>query len=411
MPKRIDPTTCPAWLTPKADCTGFDEIQTHVAIVRQIYQLAREGQGSIAITARFIAEGVQPIGGKANRWCRQYVSAILSSRTVLGEYQPHVMRDDKRVPEGPVVEGYFPAIITLEEWHATRFAVESRRNQRGPRGERIRNLFTGILFDARDHRTMNVRSKGQGRRLPYLVSSGAVNGESGSTYISFPYEVFENSFLLWLQKDLVEQLVSPGRNGQEAEIAAKTAELTDLTDRIEKTKQRIDNGSDYEDMLDMLDRLSARKEAAIAELERLSREQTCRPAETLGEARSLWALMAEATPDELLDLRTRLKARINALVKKIWILVEGPRKDRWATVQLFLRSGTWSMYTVRQRTTPPGAALMGPGGPEELLPPDLDLRKWREQPTKRTFPPTGIVLTKYGRSKLASQDGPTSEEE
>jgi DNA invertase Pin-like site-specific DNA recombinase len=389
---------CPAWFRPTQDRSGFEAVPEAADTIRLIYQMAREGQPTRAITASLNQRSVPPVGGKAGRWSHAYVTKILSSRTVIGEKQPHVMQDGKPVAEGPPISNYYPAIISEAEWHATRGAVERRRNQRGPRGKRIRNLFTGLLFDARDGKTMHVASGGSNQESPYLVSSGARYGEQGSTYLSMPYETLEGWILRWLRKDLVDDLLRQGPDEHDAQITELTGKLTDLDWRLSQTRQRIKTARHPEPLYILLDELAEEQKVASAALERLKQEQSCHHAETLGEARSISALLREAGPDELLDLRTRLKGQLRALVREIWVLIDGPRGGRWATVQIHFRRGTWSQFTA---TMGVNCALQGPGGPEELLPGERDLRKWRTLKKKPTFGPNaGMVWSIAGQERL-----------
>src|SRR5262249_31900936 len=132
----------PAWLTVEGDKFIVDKAKA--AVVRRIYRMAASGYGLGAITKRLNAAKVEPIA-RADYWARSYVNKLLSSKATLGEYQPHTRRNGKRrAPEGDPVRDYFPAIITEDEWHAARAALQQRRHKGGrPAAKRI-NLFSGL---------------------------------------------------------------------------------------------------------------------------------------------------------------------------------------------------------------------------------------------------------------------------
>jgi DNA invertase Pin-like site-specific DNA recombinase len=377
---------CPAWLRLKADGSGFEMIPAAVAAVRRIYKLARAGFGSMQIIHKLNEESVHPFGGKKPDWCRAYITSILRTRTVLGEYQPHVMRDGKRVPEGKPVPNYFPAVISEADWYATRRVVEGRRYQRGPCTKRIRSLFTGIIFDARDGCTMHVRLKGWHRRVPYLVSSGRVNRKQKGQSFYIPYDLIEKWFLRLLHKDLTAELLPDQPEGKAVEIARLTEKLMDLDRRIQKVQKAVEEEPDYESLIATLRGLEKRKKATSAELEKVRQEQAHSDAETFGEALNLHAAMRACPPEQLVDLRTQLKARIRSLVESIWVLINGDRKGKLVTMQIFLRNGNCLHFTGEHpdRDMCMGIYLCQ----SSALDPNYDLRRWRHVAEKPAFKST-----------------------
>ncbi|MCI0460212.1 MAG: recombinase family protein [Gemmataceae bacterium] len=398
---------CPAWLRLKEDRTGFEPIPDAVAAVLRVHALARDGHGVQQITRQLREEGIAPIAGKADGWRGSYVGKLLRTRAVLGEYQPYVVQDGKLVPHGQPVPNYFPAIMSEAEWLATRRAVELRLNQRGPRGKGVRNLFTGILFDARDGCSMVIKWRGHQSPTTYLISSGAWKRENDSPGFTFPYGLIEEWTLEFLSRDLVDALVQEGRRGKASQIAALTGKLTDLDARIRAGKKVADTARDAESVLEKLAQWDEVKKATSEALQQLQQEQTCNHAQTLGEARTLRQHMAEATREELPDLRTRLKARIRSLIHEIWVLAEGERGDRRATVQLFFMSGRCLRFTIqRDDRSGPGYALgaqYAVGGQADKLRPEEDLRQWRHLSTPPTFRPAAmkLLLTQAGIEEVA----------
>jgi DNA invertase Pin-like site-specific DNA recombinase len=167
----------PCWL--RVVDGEWEVIEDAAAAIRRIYRLAVQGHGLGVITKKLNVESVPPIGkGKSasEYWARSYVAKILKNRAVVGEYQPYKGRGKKRKPDGPPIPGYYPAIIEEQQWYAARAALTSRRGKAGrPAKERI-NVFTGLLFDARDGGTLQMMNKGQEGRRP---TAGELQGCAG----------------------------------------------------------------------------------------------------------------------------------------------------------------------------------------------------------------------------------------
>src|SRR5262249_29173980 len=125
--------TLPGWL--RLDKDGRPEIVPgRDDTVRRVFEMAANGAGAIRITRTLDAEGHKPFGSREHyvdphgskrtrrvggsygngKWSKDNVGRLLRDRRLLGEYQP--MKGRK--PDGPPVEGIFPAVITEDEWHA-----------------------------------------------------------------------------------------------------------------------------------------------------------------------------------------------------------------------------------------------------------------------------------------------------
>src|SRR5262249_26343375 len=139
-------------------------------------------------------------------WTDSYVGSLLRNKAVTGEFQPHVMKmvpvnpsepdgpmTLKRVPHGEPVKGYFPVIITEQQWHAVRQAVKGRGKELGRKGVGVANLFTGLFRDARDGEMLHLCYTGSSRKnnTRVLLSYGVRSGVSGTPRLPFPYDFVE----------------------------------------------------------------------------------------------------------------------------------------------------------------------------------------------------------------------------
>jgi DNA invertase Pin-like site-specific DNA recombinase len=137
--KRVITRRVPAWCRVEGDKEKIVVHGPSAKVVQMIYRWAREGYGIYAIYRRLHAEKIPPITSAIKkkkigkvippRWTVRYIHNILTARTVLGEYQPRRVRKRGHQPEGDPIPGYYPAIITPDEFDAARGARLSRRNR------------------------------------------------------------------------------------------------------------------------------------------------------------------------------------------------------------------------------------------------------------------------------------------
>jgi hypothetical protein len=147
-------------------------------------------------------QGTRPIANNIRKekltdfWSRSYVAKILADKAVTGEYQPHVMKDGKRVPHGDPRPDYFPEVIPQKQRYAVRQAVKERGKKLGPKGVGVASLFTSLIRDARDGETMHLCYSGSSRKnnTRVLVSSGCRNGKPGSVYLPFAHDFLRRLF-------------------------------------------------------------------------------------------------------------------------------------------------------------------------------------------------------------------------
>jgi DNA invertase Pin-like site-specific DNA recombinase len=363
----------PAWLALSPDRKRWEPVPERVQAVRRIFQLAREGNGTQRIAAALNRDGIRPMGRGA-KWQVSYVWLILRNRAVLGEYQPHLVEDGKRVPAGSPVPNYFPAVLTEEEFYQAQAAVEGRKLARGRRGRHVRNLFTGVLRDARDGQTMVLVTESDSNRSTRLISSGARDGRPGSTYTTFPYDAFEGAFLR-LVKELKPADVLPpkARRNGETEVADLSGRLAALEYKLQAVKKRVLAEDDTEALLDIASALEREKKGVAARLEKAREESASAPAENLGEAQALVGLLDRAEGEGRADLRTKIKARVRQLVSEAWALVVTRESDRLCALQLWLADGKRRRDLLIHAKT--GGWWQALSLVDVALPGDLDLRR------------------------------------
>jgi DNA invertase Pin-like site-specific DNA recombinase len=329
--------TAPAWL--KLTDGKWEVLDKAAAAVRRVFRLAVEGHGVGAIAKKLNAEGVPPIG-RAGAWLRPYVAKVLRSRAAVGEYEPHARQGKKRVPDGDPVPGYYPAVITEQEWDAARGALASRRGKGGRPGKALVNLFAGIIFDARDGGPLQLRDRGAGRRL---VSYRHTQGVPGACPSSFPLDAFEQSILSCLKEIDPREVLPKGKDDARDKVLTLAGRLAGLEGEVEKVKARV--LARYTDALaDVLEKLEARKAKLVEELAQARQEAANPLTEQWGGLASLLDTLANA-PD-VDEARTRLRAALRRVLTGVWCLFVSRGALRCCVAQCWFRGDGSRDYLV-----------------------------------------------------------------
>jgi DNA invertase Pin-like site-specific DNA recombinase len=368
----------PAWLRVSGGRFVLDEAKA--ATVRRVYRMAAQGHGLGAIAKRLNAEGVPPVG-PADHWPRSYVAKLLTSRAPMGEYQPHTRRGGgPRRPEGAPIPGYFPAVVTEEEWHAARAALASRRKAGGRPSPRL-NLFTGLVRDARDGGTLCQRDCGKKGGGKLLVSYRARNGAKGALHVSFPLQTFEEAILSLLREIDPRELL-PRSDGAADRVLTLAGRVADYEARIEKVKAQLVDGGDIAPLADVLRTLDAKRAAAAEELAEAQRAAASPLSAAWGDCCNLLAALGAA--EDQADARARLRGALRRVAEGMWCLFVARGAQRLAAVQVYFRGGARRDYLILHRPATGGAVGTRPARwrawslADVAGPGDLDLRKRKD---------------------------------
>jgi DNA invertase Pin-like site-specific DNA recombinase len=137
--KDPSPRCRPFWLDWDAVAADFKP-NTSTVMVQRCFELSEQGLGQTAIARQLTAEGFTNTNG--SRVSGTTTGVLLKDRRVLGERQ---ITD----PDGnsQTLQGYFPAVITREQFDRCRALAAARDTAPGrPRNSQaVRNLFAGVL--------------------------------------------------------------------------------------------------------------------------------------------------------------------------------------------------------------------------------------------------------------------------
>ncbi len=333
----------PAWLTPVKDSKGhvidFKPIPERAKIIEAIFKDASSGLGKFSIASR-LNKAAELSWGNGGGWYPSYIQKILDNRAVIGEYQPHrkVATEfdpkarkrvgGKRVPEGPAITDYYPAVISVALWERTKAARALRRGKGGRKGKTLRNLFSGLCRCWECESTMTYRYPGNhiksGR--DYLICNRALRKAGCSNRQKhYYYELVEAPILMYLNELLFDpaDLASQTSAIQEAENAvatlanqrsSKEVEIRRLIDAIATganpylTDAISSRGAE-------IDRIVEQERAAKTRLEELRGQIT-----TSERRAALHALQKDLASDDdtiLFAARSRLSQELKSVITSI----------------------------------------------------------------------------------------------
>jgi DNA invertase Pin-like site-specific DNA recombinase len=317
-------------------------IPERAAVVKKIFRLATDGYGLTAITRKLVEGKMAPFGEAVLRegrqraqfcgkWSRAYLANILRDRRAVGEYQPRRREGWRKIPDGPPVPNYFPAVVTEEEWLAVRAGAAQRRSHPGRVGKNV-SVFAGLLRHARDGDRYFVITR-RNRNRKYAEPRILVNmrsTEGNAPCYSFPFGVFESAILSKLAEVSPRDVLEGGERPDETltlagQLAGVEAELADASAFMEA------NG-----FSPTIGKRVAALEAQKRDLgERLAeaRQKAAHPlSESWGAAQSLLGALEKSSDPE--DARIRLRSALRAIVEEIRLLVVPRGRRRLCAAQI-----------------------------------------------------------------------------
>lgn len=191
--KKIITKRAPLWLkvVGEKDEQKFQVIPERKATVRRIFKLSAEGRGAIAI-ARILNKNEVPTFGKSKFWHVSYVKKILKNPATYGVYVPFKGRAKNRVQDGDPIEGYFPAVISKEEFCAAKTYRQDRERKGGRLASTGQNLFSSLMVCGTCGGKMSYANKGDGN-VYYVCAKARLGGNC--SYQSIRYRELEARIL------------------------------------------------------------------------------------------------------------------------------------------------------------------------------------------------------------------------
>jgi DNA invertase Pin-like site-specific DNA recombinase len=291
------------WLVANKNRTKYIPKPGAKETLNLIFQLATEGLGIDRIIKHLVEHKVKHFQG--GQWARKYVRDILHDRAVLGEFQG--------------IKDYYPALVDVDLFNRAELALSKRSGTGGPRGTKVANLFTGLVYFTDGHKA-HLTAKNPSR--PALVSYGAIRKLAGSEYRSFPYRSFETCVLLYC-RDALPVVFGAGNNSKvQSAIENTIAKKASIERKIAKAKQRAKNEPELSDIvLDLLSDLQKEKNDVERTLVDLQTELAQQTNGHLNDTLELLNLLDKTKGNELIAVRQKLKGKLALLISRIDIRV------------------------------------------------------------------------------------------
>ncbi|MGO8150463.1 recombinase family protein [Rhizobium leguminosarum] len=321
----------PAWLRLSEDRKTYDVIPERIAVLRTIFNDADNGKGSFQIARKLNLDGV-PTFAPSKGWHESYVTKILTSRAVLGEYQPHRYIDGKRTPAGDPVKDYFPAVISREQFYRILAGRVSRKNRgSGRKGRNNINLFSSIATCGYCHGKMMIVDKGTGPKGGvYLRCDNARRGNECEAGL-WPLKHLETAFLSFVKEIDLRSLIIESSE-REARLSLE-GQLASVSNELAK-KRKIRDGAfelmsdDAVDMTYVRQRLAdlainiKELEDSLAELSAQENLRLARQSDRTLNERTLVEAIASGPKDNL-DSRTVVADWIRRNVEQLQVYPDG----------------------------------------------------------------------------------------
>jgi DNA invertase Pin-like site-specific DNA recombinase len=309
--------------------------------IRTVFAMRKSGMGWLRLVSELTRRGVPPLPG-AEHWVRSTVVNLIRDGRVTGRYQP-TKRDanDRRVPDGDAIEGYYPVVISCEEWQVVNATV-------GKRGQghtsKHANLFRkGLIVDALGGGCFLPATRSDGgahRRV--LLPTASVEGRGTCRSLSLP--VFEGAFLRLLRE------VTPADVLPHCTARNESQDIQDKLDLASASLQTLANLLRVVPS-ETLARQVADEEAHVKELlARLSAAQarnSDRLSATWDEVPHLLAALERA--EDKTEARQRLRVAITAIVAEVRLLVVPRGVCRFAAIGVYFTGGRHRLYVAYHR--------------------------------------------------------------
>lgn len=358
---------CPAWLKLNKSRTEYELIPEKVAVVRRIVELVMSGVGKNSIAKRFNQEGVPSIGNrnKEHTWFPSYIVKIVNSRALIGEFQPKKTINGKRIAAGEPITGYFPRVISEEQFALLQQLVSERgRKSGGNRGRNFANLFTGFVRCGYCESSMVYVNKGALKNIDidpkynrFLVCSRSKRG-AGCHYVPWVYDDLEEAFIRHAKgidfARFVNECSDQSRTvrsltDRRTVLLAEREDLikrkTNLVEALEQAESQpravIDKIVEYEARIDQLEHSISTVDSDLqsaSNLESISRD-------TLEVIHELLDQLRSKTGDDLFLLRARINEHLRRVIRDLVLYPGGTIHTETEVVAIKQELATTGRYT------------------------------------------------------------------
>lgn len=252
----------PAWITLSAVTGKLELVPERAAVVVRIFQMLRDGAGQHRVAETLNREGVPTFGDagtrrKAAQWHRSYIAKISRNPAVIGVLVPFIVENDasgNKVRRAlPPIEGYYPAAVDPETFHAVQAATADGVAPKSRSEKGVQSLLAGLARCPSCGSTMTRVQKGPKGGRPRFVCVKAKAG-AGCAYVGIPQDVIE--WALVANAEYLAGTMPTGDENIDADMQRAEATLGGIEDGISNLIDAIT----VNPMPSLLDRLTALEE-------------------------------------------------------------------------------------------------------------------------------------------------------
>jgi DNA invertase Pin-like site-specific DNA recombinase len=255
---------CPAWMKYSEETQKFELIEDRAEVVRSIFNMCINKFGIYSI-ARNLNEKKVPIFGKGQFWHKSYITKIIRNRSVIGEFQPHILVDGKRVKTDTPISNYFPAVLDENTFMLAQVAVSRRTLIGGGRkGTHFNNLFTGLSFCGSCGSKMIHRNRGGTDRSARTLLCSNHYAHNGCSMSEWNLADFEAIIFRHLKEINFTDLINTNNDD-------KTMSLEDqksaLDEKLKTIEQQIEKAIDFTLGFNLSPEMKSRFQSKINDLD------------------------------------------------------------------------------------------------------------------------------------------------
>ncbi|HDR17013.1 MAG TPA: recombinase family protein [Desulfobacteraceae bacterium] len=330
----------PGWICLSKDRAKFELIPEVAAAVKAIFRMKAGGKSTHMIERELndnpkLWKPPQDGRNKAGGWRKSYIEKILRNRSVIGEFQPHMLIERKRQPIGEPIKDYFPPVIDSDLFHHVQGIIKANGKLLGRGGGRIgkaTNLFTHLAKCGLCGGALHFVDKGKPPKgSQYLVCDIAKRLRACQAK-PIRYDEFEQLFFqnfeelditllvpnnseLESQLDLLRMAVSANQQ----RLTELETEIVNLTDSIATTgdkrvRETLEKGLShrYEELARIeSENIDHAQEITALEQQRINLQAN------IDRAMELYGILDGAAEKDRIALRLRLQREIRSLVDRI----------------------------------------------------------------------------------------------
>jgi DNA invertase Pin-like site-specific DNA recombinase len=243
---------CPLWMRLNEERTEFEFIPEHVAVVKEIINLAKNGFGQVAIASMLNKRGTPTFSGNENGWYASYINKIITAKQIFGEFQPGETQNGRKIINGEPIPDYYPAVISKDEFYSLQAfrAQNAVGGGRARKGTTIPNLLSGVLKCGYCGASMSIAgaaakriktADGETVRPPkkVLVCEAARRG-MGCYGVQWGFNEFETSFLSFCRGLDLDGLLADLQNSSEPAPMKLEHQVKVEEEKIADAQRKID---------------------------------------------------------------------------------------------------------------------------------------------------------------------------